>query len=151
MKKTSFTVLMADDDPEDCMLVADAFKEVLEKSEFLTVEDGKELVDYLHRRGRYRKESSSPCPDLILLDLNMPRKSGREALKEIRGHPPFKTIPIVVLTTSSADEDITLCYARGANTFITKPMGFPELVDMVGALSRYWFEIAQLPSCGKQA
>jgi CheY-like chemotaxis protein len=146
MKRTSFTVLMADDDPEDCLLVEDAFKEAGHRHEFFCVEDGYELIDFLHHGGKFSDESVFPFPDLILLDLNMPRKSGREALKEIREDLRFKSIPIVVLTTSSAEQDISLCYKLGANTFITKPMGFPELVDVMGSLSKYWFEIAQLPS-----
>ncbi len=145
MNRNCFTILMADDDPDDCMCMGDAFNQVGVSNRFVSLQDGKHLMDYLKRRGRYGDRLSSPRPDLILLDLNMPRKNGREALKEIKGHPGLRTIPIVVLTTSKDESDIALCYDLGASSFITKPASFSELIDVVKAISRYWFEVVRLP------
>ena len=110
------------------------------------VEDGVDLMDYLCRRGRYADPSTSPPPGLILLDLNMPRKDGREALREIKGNPTLRHIPIVVLTTSEADEDVHRTYDLGVNSFITKPVTFDGLVNVMRALGKYWFEIVELPA-----
>jgi CheY-like chemotaxis protein len=113
------------------------------------VADGEELVDYLLRRGKYESASASPRPDLILLDLNMPRKDGREALKEIRAHQELRRVPVVVFTTSRADTDIERVYELGANSFVTKPAGFDELVATVTQLTGYWFGTARLPGNAK--
>ncbi|MDZ7261448.1 MAG: response regulator, partial [candidate division KSB1 bacterium] len=119
--KESITILMAEDDPEDRLLVKDAWEESRVLNELRFVEDGEELMDYLYRRGPYAEPARAPRPGLILLDLNMPRKDGREALKEIKADPELRRIPIVVLTTSKAEEDILRTYDLGANSFITKP------------------------------
>ena len=134
-------VLVADDDPEDRMLIGDAFEESRLANSLEFVEDGEELLDYLHRRNGYSDPSSSPRPGLILLDLNMPRKDGREALKEIKSDPDLRQIPIVVMTNSKVEEDILRSYNLGVNSFITKPVTFEGLVDVVKELSRYWFQI----------
>jgi CheY-like chemotaxis protein len=139
------TILMADDDPDDCMLTKDAFEEARLANDLHFVEDGEQLIDYLHRRGEYTRLMDEPLPGLILLDLNMPKKDGREALKEIRADPDLRSIPIVVLTTSKAEEDILRTYDLGANSFIIKPVTFESLVDVVKTLAKYWFEIAELP------
>ena len=139
------TVLIADDDPEDQMLIEDAFEESSLVNTLVFVKDGEELLDYLHRRNRYSNPSASPRPGLILLDLNMPRKDGREALKEIKEDPDLRKIPIVVMTTSKAEEDILRTYDLGVNSFITKPVSFDRLVDVVTALGRYWFQMVELP------
>jgi CheY-like chemotaxis protein len=144
----SITILMAEDDTEDTMLVQDALAEARLSNELRFVSDGEELVDYLRRRGKYDDPSSSPRPGLILLDLNMPRKDGREALEEIKSDPDLRTIPIVVLTTSKADEDIIRSYGNGANSYITKPVTFDKLVEIMKVLGRYWFEIVDLPKHG---
>ncbi len=138
-------VLVADDDPEDRMLIEDAFEESRLVNTLAFVEDGEELLDYLHRRNGYSHPSASPRPGLILLDLNMPRKDGREALKEIKADPDLRKIPIVVMTTSKAEEDIMRTYDQGVNSFITKPVTFEGLVDVVKMLGRYWFQIVELP------
>jgi CheY-like chemotaxis protein len=143
---TPITILYADDDAEDRMLVKDAWNESHVANEMVFVEDGEELMDYLHRRGKYAQLAGSPLPGLILLDLNMPRKDGREALKEIKSDPRLRAIPIVVLTTSKAEEDIFRAYDLGVNSFIVKPVTFQSLVDLTLALNRYWFEIVELPS-----
>jgi CheY-like chemotaxis protein len=109
------------------------------------VEDGDELLDYLYHRGKYADAGSSPSPGLILLDLNMPRKDGREALREIKADPDLRRIPVVVLTTSKAEEDIYRTYDLGANSFITKPVSFEGLVAVMRDIGRYWIEIVELP------
>jgi CheY-like chemotaxis protein len=103
-------------------------------------------MDYLRRQGKYTELAGSPLPGLLLLDLNMPRKDGREALKEIKSDPRLRSIPIVILTTSKAEEDIFRAYDLGVNSFIVKPVTFRSLVDLTLALNKYWFEIVELPS-----
>ena len=140
------SILMADDDPDDRMLTKEAMEENRLANRLDFVEDGEELMDYLHRRGKYTNPATAPRPGLILLDLNMPRKDGREALQEIKADPDLRRIPIVVLTTSKAEEDILRTYDLGANSFIVKPVTFDALVDLMRTLARYWFEIVELPS-----
>jgi CheY-like chemotaxis protein len=139
------TILMAEDDPEDRMIAKDGFEESKLANDLRFVEDGEELMDYLYRRGKYSDPELSPRPGLILLDLNMPRKDGREALAEIKADPKLRSIPVVVLTVSKAEEDILRSYDTGANSYITKPVTFGGLVDALKALSIYWFEIVELP------
>lgn len=140
------TILMADDDKDDCLLVKDAFKESRLANELYFVENGEELLDFLYHRGKYQGVDASPRPGLILLDLNMPRKDGREALREIKMDPGLRSIPIVVLTTSSQEEDILRSYNMGANSYITKPVTFEGLVEVMKFLGKYWFEIVELPT-----
>lgn len=139
------TVLYADDDPEDRMLVKEAWQESRLANELHFVEDGEELLDYLHRRGKYVGLSEAPLPGMILLDLNMPRMDGREALQHLKADPRLRLIPTVVLTTSKAEEDIFRAYDLGVNSFIVKPVTFKSLVDLTLAFGRYWFEIVELP------
>ena len=139
------TILLADDDPEDCMIIKEALEESQLKHAFHYVTDGQELLDYLHRQGDYREPKSSPCPALVLLDLNMPRKKGLEALMEIKQDLRLRSIPIIVLSTSDAESDITRAYDLGANSFITKNINFDALVDTMKTLSKYWFEMVKLP------
>lgn len=139
------TILLADDDADDRMLAQDALAESRLANDLRCVEDGEELLEYLHRRGKYADPEASPRPGLILLDLNMPRKDGREALREIKQVPSLRQIPIVVLTTSKAEEDIYRTYDLGVNSFITKPVTFDGLVSVMRTLGRYWFEIVELP------
>lgn len=142
-------LLIADDDPEDRMLVKEALEESRLKNELKFVEDGEQLLDYLFHRGKFADKKNHPTPGLILLDLNMPRKDGREALMEIKKDPQLKRIPIVILTTSEAEEDILRSYDLGVSSFITKPVTFDSLVDIMKVLGRYWFEIVELPSPNK--
>jgi CheY-like chemotaxis protein len=144
-QKNTILILMADDDPDDRMLAEDALRESHLTNQLVCVEDGEELIDYLFRRGKYTDPATSPRPGVILLDLNMPRKDGREALKEIKAHPELRNIPIVVMTTSKAEEDIYRTYNMGANSFIVKPVTFESLVEVMRSIGRYWFEIVQLP------
>lgn len=139
------TILLADDDADDRMMAGEALAESRLANDLRFVEDGEELMDYLYRRGRYSDPDSAPRPGLILLDLNMPRKDGREALTEIKGDPELRKIPVVVLTTSQAEEDIYRTYDLGVNSFITKPVMFESLVNVMRALGTYWFEIVELP------
>ena len=139
------TLLLAEDDPDDRILVKDALEEGRLSVDLRSVEDGEELMDYLHHRGRYADPDESPNPSLILLDLKMPRKSGYQALEEIKGDPDLRRIPVVVLTTSKAEEDIARAYQSGANSFITKPANFDALVEAIKTLGRYWYEVVALP------
>jgi len=139
------TILMADDDPDDQLLTKDAFEECKLANDLRFVNDGEELMDYLCRKGDFKNPEDSPRPGLILLDLNMPRKDGREALEEIKSDPDLRRIPIVVLTTSKAEEDILKSYDLGVNSFIVKPVSFEGLVEVVKTLGKYWFEIVELP------
>lgn len=138
-------ILMADDDADDRMLTKDALEESRVLNELRFVQDGEELMDYLHRRGKYADAESSPKPGLILLDLNMPKKDGREALKEIKADPNLRRIPVVIMTTSKAEEDIFRSYDFGASSFITKPVTFDRLVDLMKAIGEYWVEFVELP------
>jgi|SRR5436190_16021038 len=144
----AITILLAEDDPDDRMLAKDAFEESRLSNAFEMVEDGEELMDYLHHRGKYSGDEARPLPGLILLDLNMPKKDGREALKEIKSNPEFKRIPVVVLTTSKAEEDILRTYDLGVNSFVVKPVTFEALVDVLKTFGKYWFEIVELPAKG---
>ena len=144
-KGESITILMADDDPEDRMLAKEAMEMARLANDLRFVEDGEELMDYLYRRRRYADLTDSPRPGLILLDLNMPRLDGREALNEIKADPVLRRIPIVVLTTSKAEEDIFRTYDLGASSFVTKPVTFEGLVTVMQAIKMYWFDIVRLP------
>ena len=143
-KSKPIEILMADDDPEDRLLVLDAWEESRVVNSLSFVEDGEELMDYLYRQGKYDSLNGKPLPDLILLDLNMPKKDGREALKEIKADPKLRRIPVVVLTTSKEEADILKTYDLGANSFIKKPVTFESLVEVVRTLAKYWFQIVEL-------
>jgi CheY-like chemotaxis protein len=142
------TILMADDDADDRQLTKDAFEESRVANDLRFVEDGVELLDYLKRRGRYADPATSPRPGLILLDLNMPKKDGREALEEIKADPTLRTIRVVILTTSKAEADIYRTYNLSAASYITKPVTFEGLVEVIKTLGRYWLEIVELPGEG---
>lgn len=145
-KGNPIRILIADDDPDDRMLAEEALEENRLANDLHFVEDGEELMDYLRRRGKYAKPGSAPRPGLILLDLNMPKKDGREALEDIKSDPALRRIPVVVLTTSRAEEDVLRTYDLGVNSFITKPVEFEQLVEVMKDMGRYWFEIVELPS-----
>lgn len=139
-------ILMADDDDDDRLLARDALAESQISSELRFVENGEELLDYLLHRGKFEQMQEAPRPGLILLDLNMPRKDGREALREIRADPELRRIPVVVLTTSKADTDVGAIYELGANSFISKPFQFEALVSVMKAIGQYWFQTVELPA-----
>jgi Response regulators consisting of a CheY-like receiver domain and a winged-helix DNA-binding domain len=136
---------MAEDDADDRLLVKDALQECQWNADLRFVENGEELLDYLLRQGKYKKAEESPRPGLILLDLNMPKKDGREVLRDIRGHADLRRIPVVVLTTSKADIDIERTYELGANSYIAKPVQFDGLVNLMRMISQYWFKTVELP------
>ncbi len=138
-------ILVADDDADDRMLLQDAFEESRLSNELRFVEDGEQLIAYLRREGEYVDPVSSPYPGMILLDLNMPKMDGREALKIIKADPSLQRIPVIVLTTSQAEEDIVRTYGLGVSSFICKPVTFEGLVRFVQVLSAYWIEIVELP------
>jgi CheY-like chemotaxis protein len=140
------TILLADDDEEDRSMTISALRERKVANEIRCVGDGEELADYLFHRGAYANADDAPMPGLILLDLNMPRKDGREVLAEIKADDALRSIPVVVLTTSKAEEDIARTYDLGVNSFITKPVTFDGLVQAMDAFSRYWLEIVELPN-----
>jgi CheY-like chemotaxis protein len=147
MKPTKeIEILIADDDAEDTMLIKDALKESRLKNGVQSVENGEELMLYLRNEGKYADKNKYPTPGIVLLDLNMPKKDGREALKEIKADKNLRTIPIVVLTTSKAEEDILKTYNLGVSSFITKPVKFSTMVDVMRTLNKYWFEIVELPT-----
>jgi CheY-like chemotaxis protein len=138
-------ILLADDDAEDREMTRKAFDRNRLANEFYTVADGEELLDFLHHRGAYAPPALSPTPGLILLDLNMPRMDGREALAAIKADPALRRIPVVVMTTSQAEQDITRSYDLGTNSFISKPITLGGLVDVARVLGHYWFQIVSLP------
>ncbi|HCA76436.1 MAG TPA: two-component system response regulator [Alteromonas sp.] len=139
------TILMADDDEDDRLLALDALKEGRVLNNLYCVEDGIELLEYLRREGKFADPATSPRPSLILLDLNMPRMDGREALQHIKADPNLRSIPVVILTTSKEEEDMIRGYDLGAASYITKPVNFEGLVDLMRAIGRYWIEFVELP------
>lgn len=139
-------ILIADDDAEDRMLIIDALQESRLKNKIQEVENGEELLQYLRNKGKFSDKKKYPAPGLILLDLNMPKKDGREALKEIKEEKKLRSIPIVILTTSKAEEDILRTYDLGVNCYITKPVTFVGMVDVMKALNKFWLEIVDLPA-----
>lgn len=144
-RKKPITILIADDDEDDRMFAKEALIESRLANDLRFVADGVQLMDYLHHRGEYSDPAESPRPGLILLDLNMPRKDGREALKEIKSDNELKRIPIIILTVSDADEDIYDTYNLGVNSYIEKPVTFDSLVKIMKGIGMYWFEIVELP------
>lgn len=146
--KAPITILMADDDDDDYVLTKKALKESKLLNTLIRVKDGEELLDYLFARGDYEGQKTLR-PGVILLDLNMPRLDGREALKVIKSSPEFVNIPIIVFTTSKAEEDIYRSYQLGSNSFITKPVTFENLITVMKTLGMYWFEIVELPNASE--
>ena len=149
--KKPMQILMADDDEDDRRAVAKAWQTSRAVNPIEFVNDGEELMDYLHRCGEFSGLAASTRPGLILLDLNMPKKDGREALKEIKADPNLRQIPVIVLTTSKAEEDIYRTYDLGANSFITKPVTFNSLVELIQVIGNYWIEIVETPNNGMRA
>ncbi len=145
------TILVADDDPDDRQLTKEAFEEAKLANDLRFVEDGVELLEYLQRKGKYSDPSSSPRPSILLLDLNMPRKDGRQALAELKQDPNLKMIRVIIMTTSKAEEDILRTYNLSAASYITKPVTFDALVDVVKTIGKYWLEIVELPDALREA
>jgi len=141
----SITILIADDDADDRQMTKEALEENYLLNDLRFVSDGEELMNYLRRKGKYQNAEDSPRPGLILLDLNMPKKDGRDALKEIKTDPDLKSIPVIILTTSKSEEDILKTYSLGVNCFISKPVTFKDMIDVTKSIGKYWFEIVELP------
>lgn len=140
-----FTILMVDDDADDCLLVREALAETGLRHRLRTACDGEELLQYVRSNSGRGERTDAVRPDLLLLDLNMPRKDGRESLRELRKVDAWRFVPVIVLTTSMAEDDIQFCYAAGANSYVTKPSTYRAWVDLMRALTAYWFETVQLP------
>jgi CheY-like chemotaxis protein len=145
MMNEEIIILMADDDEDDRYLARDAFEANRLNNDLYFVKDGIELLEYLRHEGAFIDPKTAPRPGLILLDLNMPRMDGREALKIIKSDPDLRKIPTVILTTSSTEEDIVRSYDLGVNSFITKPVTFQGLTEVIKQTGIYWFEIVNLP------
>ncbi|WP_417486534.1 response regulator [Maricaulis sp.] len=141
-----FTILMVDDDPDDRLLFKEACEEVRLRNPLDFLENGEQLVDYLKRRGAYADLAGSPFPGIILLDLNMPLKDGREALEEIKADAELRHIPIIVLTTSKDEDDILSSYGLGASSYIVKPISLDRLMRVVNSIGEYWVQIVEVPS-----
>lgn len=143
-KLSTMTILIADDDPDDRMFLEQAMRQNGYNQVIRCVDDGEDLMAYLRREGKY-SEQDAPWPNLLILDLNMPRKNGFQALQEIKNDPQLRRLPVIVMTTSSADEDVIRTYNLGVNSFVTKPFNFSRLVEMIGALKVYWMDTVKLP------
>jgi len=140
------TILVAEDDPDDRLLIDDALSESRLCNKIRFAHDGEELMQYLRNEGKFADEIENPRPGLILLDLNMPKMDGREALSEIKKDADLRRIPVVILTTSKAEEDVLKTYDLGVSSFITKPVSFEDFVDVMQTIGKYWFKIVHLPA-----
>lgn len=147
-RQKPLTLLIADDDPDDRFIIEEALRENSAIREIHCVENGEDLLNYLRHQGRFAQDTG-PRPDVILLDLNMPRKGGRQAIREIKADPELQHIPIVVLTTSQEEEDIQRSYQLGVNSFITKPNRFDDFVETLKIFGKFWFETVELPREGR--
>jgi len=145
MIQQPISILVADDDPDDRMMIEEAFLENRFANKIAFVEDGEQLLAYLRNEDGYADNAGKPYPGIILLDLNMPKKDGRETLRELKADPELCRIPVIVLTTSEAEEDIVKTYGLGVSSFITKPVSFQGLVDAVRVICQYWIQIVALP------
>ena len=142
----NINILIAEDDIDDRLLIKKAFKESFGKAHLVCVENGVELLQYLRRENKYDNDDIYPFPQIILLDLNMPKKDGREALKEIKSDEELKKIPVIIFTTSKLEDDIKITYTMGSSSYITKPGSFDELIAVGKALETYWSKTVLLPS-----
>lgn len=140
-----FTILMVDDDPDDRLLFKEACEEVRLRNPLEFLENGEQLVDYLKRQGAYAHLKGEPFPGIVLLDLNMPLKDGREALEEVKADPELRHIPIIVLTTSKSEDDILSSYGLGASSYIVKPISLDRLMRVVNSIGEYWVQIVEVP------
>ncbi|HLL93526.1 MAG TPA: response regulator [Spirosoma sp.] len=137
-------ILIADDDADDRMFLEQAMRQNGYSQGIQFVNDGEELMDYLYRKGEFNSQNA-PWPSMLILDLNMPRKNGFQALLEIKENPKLRRLPVIVMTTSSAEEDVLKTYNLGVNSFVTKPFNYNRLVEIVGTLKAYWMDMAKLP------
>ncbi|ELY44264.1 response regulator [Natronorubrum sulfidifaciens] len=135
-------LLLVEDNPGDVRLTKEAFKQGRIENDLYVVSDGNEALEFLHRRGEY---ADAPRPDLILLDLNLPRKDGEDVLEELKDHPELRSIPVIVLTSSRAEEDVVRSYELHANAYLTKPVDPDEFIETVRAFEKFWFSVVRLP------
>jgi CheY-like chemotaxis protein len=143
--RTPITILMADDAPDDIMLTAKAFSQCRLANELKSIGDGEELMDYLLQRGTFASPEEAPHPELIFLDINIPRMDGREAIREIKGNPEPRQIPVIVLTTSQEDRNIPRSDEQSVNSDIIKPVTFDAIAEVIRGLGNHWLEIVALP------
>ena len=146
MSSRAIEILLVEDNPGDARLTLEAFKEGRVLNRLTVMKDGVEALAYLRRQGAY---ASARVPDLILLDLNLPRKSGREVLMEIKGDERLKTIPVVVLTTSADEQDVARAYSQHANCYITKPVDLEQFLRVVHSIEDFWLTLVRLPATGE--
>jgi CheY-like chemotaxis protein len=144
-----FDILLVEDNPADVELTIEAFRRSHKGNRVVVCRDGEEALDFLFHRGKFAKAGSAPRPDLILLDLNLPKKNGTEVLELVKTNPQMKDIPVVVLTTSDRDEDVSRCYKIGANSYLTKPVQFDDCLKLVEDIQQYWLQVSKLPPKGK--
>jgi CheY-like chemotaxis protein len=142
----SARILQVEDNEADARLTREALREGGDGVRLSTVPDGEQAMAYLRRERGYEDVGT---PDLVLLDLNLPRKGGLEVLEEVRADPALRPIPVVVLTSSSAERDVLACYERGANAFVVKPQELDDFMDLIGLIRRFWLETARIPSAGR--
>jgi CheY-like chemotaxis protein len=142
MRTVTARILLVEDDPGDELMAREAFEDDELASELHVARDGEEALDFLYRRGQH---TDAPRPDFILLDLNLPRVDGRQVLRQVKSDADVSSIPVVVLTTSSAAEDISACYGAHSNAYITKPAGYDDFVDVVRQINQFWLDTVRLP------
>lgn len=140
-----FEILLIEDNPADVEITIEAFRRSQRGNRVSVCRDGEEALDFIFQRGRFARPGAAPRPDLILLDLNLPRKGGLEIISQIKSDPNLKEIPIIILTTSDRNEDITRCYQLGANSYLTKPVQFDDCVKLIAEVQQYWLELSRLP------
>jgi len=146
-----FDILLVEDNPADVEITIEAFRRSHKGNRVFVSRDGEEALDFLFHRAKFAKAGSAPRPDLILLDLNLPKKNGTEVLEQIKTSLQMKDIPVVVLTTSDRDEDVSRCYKFGANSYLTKPVQFDDCLKLVEDIQRYWLQVSKLPPKGKSS
>ncbi len=140
-----FDILLVEDNPADVEIAMEAFRRSNKGNRVVVCRDGEEALDYLFQRGRFTKPGSAPRPDLVLLDLNLPGKSGADVLDQIKHDDRLRSIPVVMLTTSDREEDVTRCYRMGANNYLAKPVQFEDCLKLVGQIQDYWLDVSKLP------
>ncbi|MBM3859952.1 MAG: response regulator [Verrucomicrobia bacterium] len=140
-----YDILLIEDNPADVEITLEAFRRSRSGTRVSVCRDGEDALDYLFQRGRYARGQNAPRPDMILLDLNLPKRSGLELLEQVKQHETLREIPVIVLTTSDRDDDVRRCYRLGANNYLTKPVQFDECVKLVATIQQYWLELSKLP------
>ena len=140
-----FEILLVEDNPADVEITIEAFRRSHKGNRVSVCRDGEEAIEFLFQRGRFARAGSAPRPDLVLMDLNLPRKSGAEVIEQLKGNEHLREIPVVVLTTSDRDEDIQRCYKIGANNYLIKPVQFDDCVKLITDIQQYWLELSKLP------